>query len=360
MRRNTLIALAGVTAIVTLAAILVPSGHPDLAKTQATGPVFPDLKDWIASAAKLTVTGPDGAVVLERHVAADDKTAKPADGWVFTAKGGYPVQLSTMQNVLSGLASLKTVQAMTERPKLYSRLDLGDPGKDSQARALELTKSDGAAILKLIVGKKKYDTLGQGHDGVYIRKPDDARTWLAEPAITLPTDQLGWIDRKVLDIDADTIKDIVLTPDGGKPLELSRDKKEDKFQVKDLPKDAKLKQQDPGEAISSSFRYLDLDDVKPAAQVTAPAAATAHIETFGGLSCDVTLIKQDGTWVTIAVKGTGDSAKQADEIAKRTGGWAYKIADARAATLQDKLSDLVEAPKPAAPEAPKGKTAAPK
>jgi hypothetical protein len=61
----------------------------------------------------------------------------------------------------------------------------------------------------------------------------------------------------------------------------------------------------------------------------------------------VTLVDQDNaTWVECAAKGTGDGAKAADEIAKRTSGWAYKIPDARVKTLETKLADL-QAPPPA-------------
>jgi hypothetical protein len=229
----------------------------------------------------------------------------PADGWTLTDKGGYPVDPATIRPILSALVDLKTVEPKTERPKLYDRLDLGTPGdKGSEAKSVDLADGNGADIVKLIVGRRRYGLAGND-DGIYVRKPDEARTWLAAPAFDLPADAMSWIDRKLVDIDADRIKSVSLTP--------------------------------------AVFRYLDLTDVKPAGAVTAAPVATAHVETFDGMALDVTLIDQDGaTWVKFAAKG-GDAAT---EIAKRTGDWAYKIPDARVKTLETKLADL-QAPPPA-------------
>lgn len=349
MRSTTLIALTVVTIPVFAAAVFVPAPGGTRIASVATGPVFPGLKDWIASAAKLTVVGSGGTVTLERKGPTPKAGDLPADGWTLADKGGYPVDPTTVRPILQALVDQKTVEAKTERPKLYDRLDLGTPGdKGSEAKSVVLADGNGADIVKLIVGRRRYGLTGND-DGLYVRKPDDARTWLAAPAFDLPADALGWIDRKLVDIDADQIKLVSLTAAtaGAKPLTFSRDKAADKLAVQDLPKDFKLKSDNPGSDVAPVFRYLDLADIKPAAAVTAAPAASAHVETFDGLVLDVTLVDQDGaTWVKFAAKGAGDAAKAADEIAKRTEGWAYKIPDARVKTLETKLADLQAPPPP--------------
>jgi hypothetical protein len=52
----------------------------------------------------------------------------------------------------------------------------------------------------------------------------------------------------------------------------------------------------------------------------------------------------DLTWVTVSATGSGEAAKQADEITRRTKGWAYQIAKDRAETLEKKLADVVDLP----------------
>jgi len=345
MRSTTLIILAAVTVPVFAAAVFVPTPGGTTSATVVSAPVLPGLKDKIAMAAKLTITTGSGTVTLEHKGAAAKPGEAPVDGWTLADKGGYPVDPATIKPILSGLVELKTVEPKTDRPKLYDRLDLADPGvKGSEAKALALTDAGGADLAKLIVGRRRYGLTGND-DGLYVRKPGEARTWLAAPAFDVPADVLSWIDRKLVDIEADKIKSVTLTPAaaGSKPLAFARAAAADKLAVQDLPKDFKLKSDNPGSDVAPAFRYLDLTDVKPAVAVTAAPVATAHVETFDGTQLDVTLIEQDGgTWVEFQAKG-GDAAA---EIVKRTNGWAYKIPDARVKTLETKLADLA-APPPA-------------
>jgi len=367
MRQMTLVALAVVTVPVFLAVVLAPASHGTAARPIEAGPVFPTLGEWLGKATKLSITsgGAHGAVTinLARTAASADAKAAPgaipADGWTLTDKGGYPVQSSVVQQLLAGMLHLKEVEPKTERPKLYGRLDLDDPttNPSSKAHFIELSDANGASIVKLIVGRRRYEpaTAGGG-DTIYVRKPDEPRSWSAKPAFDVPGDPLSWIDRKVVDVDNINVKSVTLTATGGKPLVLTHEKAADKFEVKDLPKDAKLKGDNPGSEVASTLRYLDLSDVRPAAQVTAPAVATAEFATFDGLTVDVTLSDQDGsTWLTFKAAGTGDAAKAADEITARTKGWAYQVPESKSKALETTYNDLVQPPPPVAPAAAEAK-----
>jgi|GEM_PF-1056337 hypothetical protein len=362
MRQKTLIALAVVTVPVLAAALFVPSRQGTALKPVETGLVFPTLKDWLGGASKLTITGAGGSVVtLTRTVPAAAGDALPVTGWGLADKSGYPVPDGVIRPIIAGLAALHTIEAKTERPKLYDRLDVEDPtgSKDAKSKLIELDNADGAEIVKLIVGRRRFDRIGGNGDAVYIRKPEDERAWLAQPAFEVPADAMGWIDRKIVDLEPDKIKSLTLTQAGDPPLVLERAKPEDNFTVRDLPKDATLRSETPGSDIASAFRLLDLQDVRPAAEVTGTPAATVELESFDGLSITVSLYDQSGaTWVEATAKGAGDAAKEADEIVNRTKGWAYKIPDPRVKTLESKLADLltpvpaaVPAPKPAEPAA---------
>src|SRR5579859_6408187 len=220
MRQKTLIALAIVTAPVLAAAILVPSRHGTAVKPVETGPVFPTLKDWLANASKLTVTGADGkSVTLTRTAPAAQPGAQPAadlpvSGWGVADKSGYPVEDSVIRPVIAGLLALHTTEPKTEKKALYDRIDVEDPAasKDAKSKLLELDNGNGASIVKLIIGRRRYDPVGGGADAAYIRKPEDERAWLAQPAFDVPADDMGWIDHKILDLDPDKIKSLTLTP----------------------------------------------------------------------------------------------------------------------------------------------------
>jgi Domain of unknown function (DUF4340) len=358
MRQKTLIALAIVTVPVLAAAIFIPSRHGTALKPVETGPVFPALKDWLGGATKLTVTSAGGATVtLTRTAPAKpaDAGALPVAGWGLADKSNYPVQDSLIRPVIAGLATLHTTEAKTERPKLYDRIEVEDPsaGKDVKSKLLELDNPDGASIVKLIIGKRRYDAVEGGGDAIYIRKPEDERAWLAQPAFDVPGDAMGWIDHKIIDIDPDKIKSLTLTPAGGKPLVLERGKPEDPLAIRDLPKDATTRSDTPGSDIAAGFRYLDLLDVRPAAEVTGAVSATVEVVSFDGFDATVSLYDQaGGPWLEVTATGTGDAAKAADEIVARTKGWAYKVAPQRAKLLESKLADLLTPVPPAEAKPP--------
>jgi Domain of unknown function (DUF4340) len=359
MRQNTLIGLAVVTAVVGAAAIFVPAPQATALKPIETGPVFPTLKDWLGSATKLSVAGAGEATVTLTR-AAPAAAGKPGDlpvaGWVLTDKGGYPVQESAVKPVLAALLALHETEAKTERPKLYDRLDVEDPAsrKDAKSKLIELDNGSGANIVKLIVGRRRFAPVGGGADAIYVRKPEDERAWVAEPAFDIPADALGWIDKKIIDIDPDKIKTMTITPTGtptgGAALVLERDKPGDKLQIRDLPKDATLRSDTAAADVAAGFRFLDLLDVRPATEIKNAATTSVDVVSTDGLHATVSLYDESGNaWLEVSATGEGDAAKQAEEITARTKGWAYKVTTSRAKLLGSKLADLLTpAPKPGA------------
>jgi hypothetical protein len=351
MRVRTLIVLAAITVPVAAAAILLPDHVGSVTAPVGGGRLLPNLKSKLGQVATMTVAGADGTLTLHRA----QTTGKPEDGWTFTDKGGYPVPAATVKPILDGLLALHGIEPKTERPKLFPRLDLGDPGKGSDSHLITLTDASGAAIGSMLLGKHKEDsTPGNSTERQYVRIPGTQQTWLAAPAITLPDEKLDWIDHAIIDIDADKIKQIAVSPTEGGGVMASRAKAADKLTVQDLPKGAKLKSENAGTDLAGAVRGLELSDVKPAAKLAGSTAGTAHVETLDGLTADLTLAKDGGqTWITVAAAGTGAAAKQAADIAARTRGWAYQIDDTHVKLLLTKLDDITEAaPKAVAPPPP--------
>jgi len=347
MRIRTLTVLAAITVPVTAAAIFLPDQVATVTAPVSGGKLLPGLKEKLGQVATMTVTGPDGTVTLHRA----PTTGKPEDGWTWADKGGYPVPPATIKPVLYAVAAMHGIEAKTQRPKLYPRLDLGDPGKGSQAQLVTLSDASGTALARIVLGKHKTDPAPGAQEREYVRIPGTQQTWLAAPAITLPTDEMDWVDHAIIDIDANKIKQIAVSPVGGDGVTATRAKAADKLTVQNLPKGAKLKSENAGSDLAGGVSGLELDDVKPAAKLAGSTAGTAHVETFDGLVADLTLTKDGGqTWITVAATGTGAAAKQAADITARTKGWAYQVADTQSKILLTKLGDITEAPpKPTTP-----------
>jgi hypothetical protein len=342
MNVKTLQVLAAITVPVTALAIALPPPQTAPVPVRGSGPLLPGLIGKIGDGSTLVVTGADGHVTL-RHAG-----TKPYQGWGLADKGGYPVPDAKIKPVLDDLAALRGLEPKTERAALYSRLDLGNPGPGAESHEVSLADAKGAVDDAVILGRHKEDASGNGHERIYARQPDRPRSWLAAPAVTLPGEALDWIDRGVVDLNPDKIKQITITQADGSSVTLARAKAGDKLTLQGLPAGAKPKTDTAGTDVANAWQSLDLADVKPAAQVTGAKVAgakvaTAHAVTFDGLSVDLAFVKQDGqSWAMVTAAGGKDAAA----IDARTKGWAYQIADAKAAPLESKLADLVTLPPP--------------
>jgi hypothetical protein len=345
MREKTLTYLAYVTGpavVIALGLSIATPGSSTLPAATEGSRMLPGLKGHADDLAHIGITGPDGTLTLTRKPV----PGKLAEGWALSDKGGYPVQAATIKPVLEGLLALHGVAAKTAQPKLYSRLDVNDAGKGSAARLVVLVDAKGNTLGSILLGRHK-DAIGVGgKDGIYVRVSGAARSWLAEPAVTLPSETLDWIDRSVVDIDGDKVNEVVITQPGLPPLDFARDKPADKLLIRGLPSGTKTKSETPGSDIETSFKALELQDVKPADKLAGTPSGSVHLVTFSGIIADFTLTKDAGqTWLTVAARGVGDGAKAAAAITARTKGWAYEIPSDKAAIFSTKLADLVEAPK---------------
>ena len=74
----------------------------------------------------------------------------------------------------------------------------------------------------MIVGKRRYDRLGAGNDGVYLRKPGEAQSWLARGTLDPSGDPASWLDRQIIDISEKKIAKVTLTQPDGSKLVISR------------------------------------------------------------------------------------------------------------------------------------------
>ena len=70
----------------------------------------------------------------------------------------------------------------------------------------------------MVAGKKTWSLIvGKAADGraVYVRKPAEAASALAQPVITADPDQKRWIDRLITDIPGTSVHDISVKPASG-------------------------------------------------------------------------------------------------------------------------------------------------
>jgi hypothetical protein len=338
VQKRSFLVLVGATIVLVAAAIwALASGDRAVTPAAQNERVFPDLAADLGDLAWMRLA----------HGSMKADFTLIAEHWAVVEKGNFPAAPGEVRRLLLALAGLTLVEPKTARPELFARLDLDDPN-NGKSTLIVLQDRVGKTVAELIVGKIRRDSLGGGNDGVYVRKPGENRTWLARGSLDLPADIASWLDRRILDLPASRIASMVLTGSDGAALVLRRDAADGAFAVADAPPDARFKGEAALAAPAGALAGLDLDDVKPRADLPAPetGVATARFTTFDGLTVNLRLFTSgDADWAAIDASGTGAGAADGTALDARLARWTYAIPAARAKLLRTTLADLLAPPK---------------
>ena len=261
-----------------------------------------------------------------------------------------------------GLGELRALEAKTTTAATYPELDVENVDTpNAKSVQVSLLDAGGGTVLSVIVGKSRFGRGGAFGDGVYVRRAGEAQAWLAQGRVTVDREVTAWLDRKIADVSRERVSAVTVKAPG-QALTVSRAKAEDKdFALKDVPADRKAKAAYDINAVGGAFEGIELDDVRPAADIKFTASSPAtELVTFDGLRITASFAEQDGaTWARFAakaeppatpIKTDGESKlksaaevkTEADAINARAGGWAYKLQTYKLETLRRKLEDLLE------------------
>jgi hypothetical protein len=330
-----LILLAAATlALVVLAIVAIAAGDRGVSRAAPGERAFPALP------AKL---GDVGSVGIKRNTLSLT-FVRDGDNWLVAEKGNYPAAAGKVRQIAVALADAVLVEPKTQKVEFYPRLDVEDPGS-GKSTLVTLKDKSGATFAEMIIGKRRYDRLGTGTDGIYVRKLGDTQAWLARGSLEFSDQLSSWLDRRILDIPEKRIAKAILTQPDGTKLVISRAKPEDKFTVEDAPADAKFKSETTTSEPAMALESLDLDDVRPAAELPVPDkdVVAASFTTFDGLTVDVRLLdKDDVHWVALSATGSGAVEAEAKAINDKASHWTYAVPSYKATQLKMKLADMLE------------------
>ena len=335
MHARSLILLASATAaLVAIAIVVLASGDRGVSRAAPDQSAFPALAARLGDVASVTVSRDGTTMTLIRD----------GDNWLVAEKGNYPANAAKISQIVRAVADLTLVEPKTQNPDLYARLEVEDPGNGKSTLVAVKDKS-GGDLAQAIVGKRRYDRLGAGNDGVYLRKPGEAQSWLARGTLDPSGDAASWLDRQIIDISEKKIAKATLTQADGSKLVISLSAPEAKFAVEDAPADAKFKSETATSGPATALETLDLDDVKPAGELPVPDknVVTASFTTFDGLTVDLRLMERDkADWIAISAAGSGPAEANAKKIEGKVSHWTYAIPAYKANLLKTKLADLIE------------------
>ncbi len=342
--------------------------------------MFPGLTAQLGDAARIEITHQGKTITLVRL---GDGAESP---WGLEQRGNYPVQVTKLRAMLTALTELRLVEPRTTDPALYERLGLAD-ATDAKGSS-DLVKVDdkaGKPIAELLVGHRRVRTQGNVPDQVFVRRPGEAQTWLAEGSLEVDADPQLWLDRDVMNIDHARIAGVVVQRGATTLAFAAKDGKLVLASNVTAPKleDFKLDDLDRG------LEMLTFEDVTPdkdaAASKVGDPIATSVFSTTDGLAVHVTLLKgEKDIWARFSASagdaGVGDKAvgdkvagdkaaadKSGTETAgagnagvasakdtaarlnARWSGWTFQLGSWKEATLAPDV-DMLKAP-PATPAA---------
>ncbi len=281
--------------------------------------MFPDLASRLQDAARIEITHQDKTTTLARH----------GDAWGLADRGGYVVQATKLRGMLTALTELRLVEPRTTDPTQFGRLGLEDPnGKVGTSDLLRVLDASGKPIVALIVGHRRVRTQGNVPEQVYVRRPDDNQTWLAEGSLQVDADPQQWLDRDIINIDHARIATVTVTH-VDEALDFARDgqKLVLKAPVEHPPLDD-YKVDD----IDRGLELLTFQDVQADKDPVGDKVGQSVYTTSDGLAVTVTVFKgEKDIWARFSAAPApghdpGDKAKaEADKLNARLAGWTYQL-----------------------------------
>jgi hypothetical protein len=300
--------------------------------------MFPDIAPKLTDATKIEIVHQGKTTAIVKH----------GDVWGLDDRGGYTVQPTKLRGMLTALTELRLVEPRTKDPAEFSRLGLEDPnGKTAESNLLRVLDASGKPIVSLIVGHRRVRTQGNVPEQVFVRRPDDNQTWLAEGSLQVDADPQLWLDRDIMNIDHSRIATAAVTV-GNDMLDFVRDGQ--KLTLK-TPADHPALDDYKLDDVDRALELLTFEDVQTDKEPVGDKIGQSVFTTDDGLAVTATVFKgEKDIWARFAATGNDKTKDEANKLNGRLAGWTYQLGAWKQKALVPTLDDL-KAPPPEKPVA---------
>lgn len=389
LSNKTLQKLALILFLVTvpLVAILYQSGGSAI-KSKNT-PLYPSLVTDLGLLSKITIEDKAQTLTLVR----DGET------WSIAERNNYPVQTSSVQELVSSIAALKIVEPKTTSPALYSQLEVDDIDQpDSKAVKVTILDSKEQPIAQVLIGKRDGILIGEQYiERLFARKVSDQQTWLVQGILPLSNNVKDWLDQPLLGIvSLEQVKKLAITRPQATDLVIAKQAMEEQdfklegvevssgmkldldaintlpfeiseFEILDvLPAVQPASALQPSESLNAAAQTADLQSATPevtAAQSIQPEQSeqavvlqsefdwqqglTANVETFDGVTVSLHVLKRDDQiFAKVDAAAREDVSPELKSQVERFNAshqaWYYKLAPESYKTLNLASSDFLQ------------------
>ena len=295
---------------------------------------------------------------------------RQADGkWVFPDKGNYAADFDEIRKTVTGLASLELVEPRTSRADWYEKLGLGLPKQGGSGTVVTIKDGKGELLASIVSGVAVDGASAGGKQAIYVRRPNEAQTFVARGSYEPATDPSRWLSKAFIDFPSDRMKTVVVKPYKGPTYSVTRatPTTQNFSIVERLPPGRSLRTPGEPNGVGNALIGMSFTDVAPQSQIDFSGAAKASFQTFDGMAVNVTVaMKENDYWIVFdAVEVPGASqapvssgalkpniAREVEELNAMAKGWAYKIPRFKGSLFSSPLEALLNITNSASPPSP--------
>ena len=336
MNTKSLIILI-VLAAVGIAGYLFSTTNSSINSADSIGAsIMPGLFEGINEVSQIQIVGAGDQVItsLERG---DNQ-------WLVKDRGGYPADIAKIRNTVLALAEAKIIEQKTSKPELYAKLGVTSV-ESKDASGIKIMITHGAEQQALIVGNPG----PQINKNRYVRRADEATSWLIDRKLDLNHDVAYWLQKDILSLEPEDMQAITIELQDGANLEIERvEDDEVKFEVTNLSDpdsvviDAEIHQ------VTNALSSMQLLDVVEKDKFVGGEAV--YIATYllnSGVSIVIRAYEIDKDhFMTFVPKVHGDSPSDEDQkyvsdLQKITNDWAFKIPNVTYDSINKREADVL-------------------
>ncbi|MBL1142514.1 MAG: DUF4340 domain-containing protein [Proteobacteria bacterium] len=285
MFKNKLIVLSLITVCAIIAAtVFVKLRAPQTEKEKPA--FFPELTGKIESVNHIAIKGYANSINLSRI----------NNKWVIDEFDGYPALPDKVKSAVLGAVELKINAPKTALPRLYHRLGVEGPEvEDTTSLLFTLEDNENNKLVNVIVGKPRRSSASQSTPGLYVRKPEEASSYLVDGVIDISAIKTDWIERTLFDIPAEAIQSVRIDhADGDTFTLLKKEKGQEQFELQYLPLGKKLASELIIKRFGSILSDMQISGARSQEKFEAHGdVIQAQIVTFEGIITNITAFLYD-------------------------------------------------------------------